>query len=115
MSDFGSKVRLATVRKRTSANGNQYFAGLLGNASIVMFRDPDSDSDWGEGWAVFIQERSHKRQTGGAQGQQSQKSSSSAKPVAKSATERARDGSEEKAKAAGDASAGRPFDDEIGF
>lgn len=114
MSDFGYKVRLATVRKRTSANGNEYFAGFMGDANVVMFRDVEGDNEWGPAWAIYVQERPKKRQTR-AQGQRKKPSCSSAKPAAKSTTERARDGSGEKAKASGDASAGQPFDDEVPF
>ena len=108
MSDYGATMKLAKLTKRTSSNGNIYFIGYMGLVKLLLFRDEASDDQWGEAWSLLVQEHQPKRQ-------QSQKSSSSAKPVAKSATERARDGSGENANAPGQASAGRPFDDEVPF
>lgn len=56
--DNGPLVRLATLRKRTSKNGNEYFSGWLGDSTLLLFRDPDADSDqWGEAWKLLAQER----------------------------------------------------------
>jgi len=51
------KVRLATLRERTSASGTRYMTGLLGDARLLLFRDEDADNEWGEGWALLIEER----------------------------------------------------------
>lgn len=59
-------VRLATVHKRKSSKGNEYFSGFMGDAMLLLFRDSDADSDrWGEAWKVLVQERPRKRADGG--------------------------------------------------
>ena len=96
--EFGPKVRLATLHERTSQNGNRYFSGLLGASTVLMFRDPDNDSEqWGEAWSLLVQERTPKRQ-GSSDGEQPrQRRQAARKPPHR---------------VAGDP---RPFDDDIGF
>ena len=57
MSDFGAKVPLTTMTQRTSARGKVYFSGLLGNATLLMFRDEAGDNEYGECWNLLIQQR----------------------------------------------------------
>lgn len=53
-------VPLTTMTERESKNGNRYFSGLLGNATLLLFRNPDGDSEYGESWNLLIQERKPK-------------------------------------------------------
>lgn len=54
------KIPLTVMTERTSANGKRYFSGLLGNAMLLMFRNPDGDNEYGESWNLLIQERKPK-------------------------------------------------------
>ena len=111
--EYGPKVRLATVRERTSASGNRYFSGFLGDASVLMFRDSDADNEWGEAWAVYVQERK-KRQNGNGQGASQQRRNSNTVAPEKP-SERAKRTAQEMHRPIGDGDDGRPFDDDIGF
>jgi hypothetical protein len=58
MTERATKVRLATLHQRQSQNGNTYLRGLIGGCIAILVRDPDADSDqWGEGWALLLEER----------------------------------------------------------
>jgi hypothetical protein len=70
-------VLLTTVWERTSAQGNRYFSGFLGNSQLLMFDDGEQPHPTREGetvhvWKVLLQERDHApRQTRNAErGQQ---------------------------------------------
>ena len=94
-SDFGPKVKLATLHERISGNGNRYFMGLMGASNVLLFRDPDSDSEqWGEAWSLLVQERPQKLQGAGNSRPRQRRQSM---PATK------------------DPAMQRPFDDEIGF
>ena len=55
------KFPLTRMTQRTSAKGNPYFTGLLGNTTLLLFKTPDGDSEYGQGWTLYIQERPAKR------------------------------------------------------
>lgn len=93
--DFGPKVKLATLHERISGNGNRYFMGLMGASNVLLFRDPDNDSEqWGEAWSLLVQERKPKDQGAGNSRPRQRRQS---KPNIN------------------DPAIQRPFDDEIGF
>jgi hypothetical protein len=51
------KVLLCKLFERTSANGNRYMLGRLGNAKIIAFMDRDAELKYGAEavWNVFVQ------------------------------------------------------------
>lgn len=51
--NFDGKVMLCRMYEKTSARGNRYFAGRLGAASVVMFKDEHGDAE--NCWQVFVQ------------------------------------------------------------
>ena len=60
-------VLLTTVWERTSAAGNRYFSGYLGNSQLLMFDDGEQPHPTRPGetvhvWKVLLQEREAPRQ-----------------------------------------------------
>jgi len=51
------KVRIAVLRERTSASGSRYMTGLLGDAKLLLFRDEAADTEWGQAWALLVEQR----------------------------------------------------------
>ena len=51
----GNSVLLLRLYEKTSAKGNTYFAGRMGQASVVMMRDLHTD-DGDPVWQVFVSE-----------------------------------------------------------
>lgn len=49
----GEKVKIARLFEKTSASGNLYFTGRMGQARVLLFRDKKSEAE-GE-WALFVQ------------------------------------------------------------
>jgi hypothetical protein len=96
------KVLLCKLFERTSANGNRYMFGRLGNAKIIVFVDRDAELKYGAEvvWNVFVQaaEQDDSRQS-------STPSSSPRRSPRRSAPDPRGD-----APADGD---GRPFDDDL--
>lgn len=58
MSTSGPKVKLFDLWQRTSARGNQYLSGFLGNCGVVAFIDHDAELREGVEaiWNVYLQE-----------------------------------------------------------
>jgi hypothetical protein len=51
----GNSVLLLRLYEKTSAKGNTYFAGRMGQASVVMMRDLHAEGD-DPVWQVFVSE-----------------------------------------------------------
>lgn len=51
----GNSVLLLRLYEKTSAKGNTYFAGRMGQASVVMMRDLHTDGD-DPVWQMFVSE-----------------------------------------------------------
>lgn len=58
----GPKVPLLRLWERTSANGNRYFSGYMGQASVVMFRDDKAEGD-NPVWQVYVSEAPNNRRS----------------------------------------------------
>lgn len=52
--NHSGKVFLCRLFEKQSKRGNRYFAGRLGGASVVMFKDEHGDTE--NCWQVFVQE-----------------------------------------------------------
>ena len=51
----GNSVLLLRLYEKTSAKGNTYFAGRMGQASVVMMRDLHTEGD-DPVWQLFVSE-----------------------------------------------------------
>lgn len=74
----GNSVLLLRLYEKTSAKGNTYFAGRMGQASVVMMRDLHAEGD-DQVWQMFVSEP---RQAA-TDGPQAQKAFSMGQPPAK--------------------------------
>ena len=95
------KVLLFRLFEKTSANGNRYLFGRLGNAKVVAFIDKDTELKFGATacFNVFLQP--------GDDGKQQQQSSGSQRQqqgAPRQARQQCRDAGSD----------GRPFDDPVG-
>lgn len=53
---MGDKVKLASLWRRTSERGTEYFAGFMGAARLVMLRDDaESAARGADVWALFAE------------------------------------------------------------
>jgi hypothetical protein len=50
-------VKLAGLYEKTSAKGNKYFIGRLGNARLLMFANQDKQAEKDPDWLLYVQER----------------------------------------------------------
>jgi hypothetical protein len=97
------KVLLCKLFERTSASGNRYMFGRLGNAKIIAFVDRDAEPQYGADviWQVFLQAGD----SDGARSAPRQQSTSSSAPPRQPRAARPKPDAP-----TGD---GRPFSDEI--
>ncbi|MDO9490182.1 MAG: hypothetical protein Q7J32_17555 [Sphingomonadaceae bacterium] len=58
----GPKVPLMRLWERTSANGNRYFAGYMGQASVVMFHDEKAEGEHPQ-WQLYVSEAPNNRRS----------------------------------------------------
>ncbi len=70
MSGFSDKVLLCRLYERTSAKGNRYLAGRLGEAKVVAFMDADAELKFGATacFSVYLQAGEDRKADGDAGG-----------------------------------------------
>jgi hypothetical protein len=56
--DLSGKVKLGRLFERTSASGRTYFAGRLGAAKVMMFKNERGDDE--NEWEMFVQDGGEK-------------------------------------------------------
>ncbi len=82
---YPDRIRVGLANRRISKNGREYLKLWLGGMDLLFYRAPDEDSEFGEAFVVYAQERPPKGQRSDqrryAQPEQSQQDDITAKPT----------------------------------